>query len=279
MNNAIHLIDSHCHPPPDATEGASVAGWMERSTNAGVLEWIAIGTESDDWRRHADLARKYPGTVHWTAGLHPSHVTDNLDAELETLESLLADPAHSPPPCAVGEIGLDYTRLPKEGRNSLIDRQKSAFAAQLDLARKHGLPVVLHSRGTVPDCLEILGSSGFPAEHAIFHCFAEGPGTLAEVREAGALCSFTGIPTFRNAGDVRAALKENGLESLILETDSPYLSPEPFRGKPNEPSRVRVIAEFCAEFFETSLEEIARITHRNTRDFFRLPSSPKESPI
>lgn len=270
MPSPVSLIDSHCHPPPPDRGHAKTAEWMERSEKAGVHEWIAIGTESGDWSRHAALAGSRPGKIHWTAGLHPSHVEEDFEEELARLETLLGGSTEIPPPCAVGEIGLDYTRIPKEDRERVIERQKSAFAFQLELAVQRNLPVVIHSRGTVPDCLKILESSNLSPERAVFHCFAEGPDTLDSVRRTGAQCSFTGIPTFRSADNVREALIRNGLESLILETDSPYLSPEPFRGKPNEPARVRVIAEFCSELFHATLEEVARITRRNTQSFFGL---------
>lgn len=260
----MHLIDSHCHPPPDA------ADWLANARRAGVAEWIAIGTDPSDWNRHASLAASEPGAVHWTAGLHPSHVTPRFEHDLDALAALLDRPPDGPPPRAVGEIGLDFTRLPKEERGAAQARQEKAFAAQLALAAEHRLPVVIHSRGTALECLAILRDSALPPERAVFHCFAEGPGILETVRSSGARCSFTGIPTFRNAGEVREALRLHGPDDLILETDSPYLSPEPFRGKPNEPARLRVLAEFCAEFFGRDLETVAETTTRNARDFFQL---------
>ena len=261
--NAPTLIDSHCHPPADAAE------WISRAREAGVGELIAIGTESADWSRNAATAAAHPGTVHWTAGLHPGHVAGDVEEQLAALEDCFAA-GSAPPPCAVGEIGLDFTRLPKEGRGEIVARQKKAFSRQLHLARELDLPVVVHSRGTVAECLEVIRASGFPGERVLFHCFAEGPGQLETVRAAGARCSFTGIVTFRNAAEVREALRISGPDSLILETDSPYLSPEPHRGKPNEPARLADIAAFCARFFAIDPADLARTTTANTRAFFRL---------
>lgn len=273
MSTPPILIDSHCHQPAETGDESKVDQWLENSATAGVMEWIAIGTDSSDWNRHAELARTHIGKIHWTAGLHPCHVGADSESEIAKLEALLEDPPEGPPPCALGEIGLDYTRIPKDERDQAVDRQQSAFLAQLRLAGERNLPVVIHSRGTVDDCLTLLTHSGFPPEKAIFHCFAEGPDALRKISATGARCSFTGIPTFRSAASVREALREHGLDSLILETDSPYLSPEPLRGKPNEPARVRIIAEFCADLFNASLEEVSEVTTRNTRDFFRLNSS------
>ncbi|MFP4351556.1 MAG: TatD family hydrolase [Puniceicoccaceae bacterium] len=262
--NAHSLIDSHCHPP-----AAAAAEWIARAREAGVGELIAVGTESSDWSRHAATAAAHPGTVHWTAGLHPCHVAGDAGEQLAALEHCLAA-AGAPPPCALGEIGLDFTRLPKEGRGEIVALQREAFVRQLRLARELDLPVVVHSRGTVAECLAVIRESGFPGERALFHCFAEGPASLEAVRAAGARCSFTGIVTFRNAAEVREALRISGPGSLILETDSPYLSPEPHRGKPNEPARLADIAAFCARFFEIDPAELARTTAANTRAFFRL---------
>ncbi len=271
MSETLHLIDSHCHPPAQGKE-PSADSWLERSRAAGVGEWIAVGTDPSDWHAHAALAREHPGTVHWTVGLHPSHVGERFEADMDVLRRILADPGEGPPPCALGEIGLDFTRLPKEGREQAVHRQRHAFAAQLEMARTADLPVVVHSRGTVAECLEILGASGVSPSRAVFHCFAEGPETLEAVRGAGARVSFTGIPTFRNAAEVREALRLSGFEDLMLETDSPYLSPEPFRGKPNEPARLRVIAEFCAELFGVTLQEVATVSTANVRTFFGISS-------
>jgi TatD DNase family protein len=175
-----------------------------------------------------------------------------------------------PAPCAIGEIGLDFTRLPKDDREERIGWQRDAFARQLRLARSVGLPAVVHSRGTVSECLEGLAAEEFPGEKVVFHCFAEGPESLAAVREYGCRCSFTGLVTFKNAANVREALRLHGLGELMLETDSPYLSPEPFRGKPNHPARTAVVAEFCADLFGTDPDRIAKVTTRNTRRFFGL---------
>ncbi|MBC2602254.1 TatD family hydrolase [Puniceicoccus vermicola] len=270
---SLHLIDSHCHPPEESGETElSTPEWLQRSQEAGVRECIAIGTDLDDWSRYQGLAKRFPGIVHWTAGLHPCHVEENYEEVLAQLPPLLRRD-QAVPPCALGEIGLDFTRLPKDRKEVRMASQRNAFVQQLEMAKEHDLPVVIHSRGTVSESLEILSETKFPCERAIFHCFSEGEETLETIRATGARCSFTGIITFKNAREVREALEANGLENLILETDSPYLSPEPYRGKKNEPARVARLAEYCAEFFATTPEKIAEISRRNTRDFFRLPPS------
>jgi len=269
------LIDSHCHPHDEPGEGKPA--WLSRAVDAGVAECIAVGTDRDDWHRFRDLATAFPQNIHWTIGLHPSYVGPDFATHLQELPAFLGD-REKKRPCAVGEIGLDFTRLPKEGRRDCIELQERAFRQQLVIARDLQLPVVIHSRGTVDECLAIIHETAFPPEQAIFHCFSEGPETLARIRATGAKCSFTGIVTFKNAQNVREAMRSNGLENLILETDSPYLSPEPYRGQKNEPARTAALADFCADFFQTSRETIARISRRNTTEFFRLLSASTSDP-
>ena len=262
------LIDSHCHPPPLAeNEAGRLPDWLQGAIECGVSECIAVGTDPDDWSAHCNLAASYPEHVHWTAGLHPCHVEDDFRSRLELLPPLL-ECLEGRRPCALGEIGLDFTKLSKDIREERAEQQREAFSTQLQWAKRFQLPVVIHSRGTVLECLEIIQQEGFPAERTLFHCFVEGPETLAKIRAAGAKCSFTGIITFKNAREVRSSLETNGLENLILETDSPYLSPEPFRGRRNEPARVSILADYCADFFGTTRERIAEITRRNTENFF-----------
>ncbi|MEM0964726.1 MAG: TatD family hydrolase [Verrucomicrobiota bacterium] len=264
------LIDSHCHPPNEGGSPTEEAhAWLNRAQTQGVGRIIAIGTDTDDWESHRTMASTYPGRVHWTVGLHPSYVDKNQREKIKKIRSYW-ESSNGQLPCAVGEIGLDYTRLPKESRNSFQILQREAFERQLQLAKDLNLPVVIHSRGTVTDCLEVLSAVDFPGEKALFHCFAEGPETFKAVESFGARCSFTGIITFKNAEAVRESLAKNGLERLILETDSPYLSPEPFRGKRNEPAHTATLAQFCADFFKCSLEEVISTSERNTRDFFGI---------
>jgi len=264
------LIDSHCHPVSlQKEESTDPPGWLQRAQEAGVSHCIAIGTDPGDWETYRQLASRFPGSISWTAGLHPSYVGENYDSSLRLLDTYLASD-QSPRPCALGEIGLDFTRLKKETREENIRWQSDAYSQQLQKAQAHDLPVVIHSRGTVTECLAILSETSFPPERAIFHCFAEGVESLQKIKAAGAHCSFTGIITFRSAENVREALAANGLENLILETDSPYLSPEPYRGKRNEPARIATIAEFCADFFKTDVETVARVSTENARRFFGL---------
>jgi len=178
-----------------------------------------------------------------------------------------------PKPVALGEIGLDRFHLPKEAGEAekIFGWQRAAFRAGLEIARRLGCPVVIHSRGAFRDCVELIDASGIDWTKVVFHCFAEGEAEMAELTRRGGWGSFTGILTYKNAENVRAAARAQGLSRLMLETDAPYLTPMPHRGKPNEPAFVRHTAEFAAaNIFDVSYEELAATTTANARRFFGI---------
>jgi len=129
---------------------------------------------------------------------------------------------------------------------------------------------VVHSRGAFAECVEMIDGSGVDWTQVVFHCFAEGPAEMTTLRERGGVGSFTGILTYKNADGVREAAQVQGLDPLMLETDAPYLTPVPHRGKPNEPAFVRHTADFAAELFGVAYAELAAVTAANTRRFFGL---------
>jgi TatD DNase family protein len=198
-------------------------------------------------------------------------VDENWEQELAGLESFWT--GEGPRPVALGESGLDRFHLPAndpEGAACLMGWQKSAFARQLDLAKSLDCPVVVHSRGAFDECVEVIDASGINWSKIVFHCFAEGPSEMTVLVERGGVGSFTGILTYKNAQSVRDAATVQGLDRFMVETDAPYLTPVPHRGKPNEPSFVRHTAEFAAELFGVSYEELAAISQRNAREFYGL---------
>jgi TatD DNase family protein len=209
--------------------------------------------------------------IFYSAGLHPCSVDENWEQELAGLESFWT--GEGPRPVALGESGLDRFHLPAndpEGAACLMGWQKSAFARQLDLAKSLDCPVVVHSRGAFDECVEVIDASGINWSKIVFHCFAEGPSEMTVLVERGGVGSFTGILTYKNAQSVRDAATVQGLDRFMVETDAPYLTPVPHRGKPNEPSFVRHTAEFAAELFGVSYEELAAISQRNAREFYGL---------
>ncbi|MEX2044636.1 MAG: TatD family hydrolase [Opitutus sp.] len=266
------LIDTHTHLESFARKGV-LAGALERARAAGVGEMITIGTGPDDWALYRDLAREHAGVVHHTVGLHPCEVDEGWEGAVSQIGSFWESTGR--PPIALGEVGLDRFHLPKDdtaGAEEVFAWQRAAFAAQLEIAKRLGCPVVVHSRGAFRECVEMIDASGVDWPRVVFHCFTDGPGEMAELRKRGGFGSFTGILTYRNADPIRAAAKAQGLGSFMVETDAPYLTPMPHRGKPNEPAFVRCTAEFAArEVFGVSYDEIAAVTTARARNFFRLP--------
>ena len=270
----MSLIDTHTHLDSFARRG-ELSAVLARARQAGVEAMIGIGTEPGDWGLYRDLAGAHAGVVRYTVGLHPCSVDEHWEAAISQLEGYWSSaglrPA-PPRPVAVGEIGLDRFHLPKDAAQAerLFGWQRAAFAAGLAVARRVGAPVVIHSRGAFRECVELIDAAGFDWSRVVFHCFSEGPAEMAELTQRGGRGSFTGIITYKKAEPVRAAARAQGLDRLMVETDAPYLAPEPHRGKPNEPAFVRHTAEYCASLFGISPAELAGITTKNAKAFFGL---------
>ena len=281
------LIDTHTHLDGYDRAG-NLPAVLTRAREAGVEAMIAIGTATDDWELNRGYAQANPGVVHYTVGLHPCSVEVGWESAQAQVEGFwgrarplgapgsgAAGPAVPPylNPVALGEIGLDRFHLPKEAAEAEIvfARQRAAFGEGLKLAKRLGCPVVIHSRGAFKECVEMIDASGVDWTKVVFHCFAEGEAEVEVLAQRGGLASFTGILTYKNAPNVRAAAKTQGLGRLMVETDAPYLSPMPNRGKPNEPAYVRFTAEYAAkEVFGVSYDELAAITTANARRFFGI---------
>lgn len=264
------LIDTHTHLESFARAGTLPAA-LSQARQAGLEAMITIGTGPDDWTLYRDLAAQHAGDgfVRHTVGLHPCSV----DAAWEGAVAQMAAQWQTVCPVALGECGLDRFHLPQEpaAAERILAWQKAAFAAQLDLARQRGCPVVVHSRGAFRECVEMVDASGVDWTRVVFHCFAEGEREMAELVRRRGCGSFTGILTYKNATAVRAAARAQGLERLMLETDAPYLTPLPHRGKPNQPAYVRLTAEYAAaEVFGVSLEQLTEVTTASARRFFGL---------
>ena len=266
----MQLIDSHTHLESFDKRGETDAV-LARAREAGVTRLVTIGTSTEDWARYRGLATRHAGVVFHTVGLHPCSVDDRWSEELAQLEAFWH--GEGARPVALGECGLDRFHLPKDDparAEKIFAWQRAAFAAQLVVAERLGCPVVVHSRGAFRECVEMIDASGVAWERVVFHCFTEGPAEMAELVRRGGRGSFTGILTYKNADTLRAALVAQGLDRLMLETDAPYLTPAPHRGKANEPAYLRHTAEAAAAALGVSLEELAARTTANARAFFGL---------
>jgi TatD DNase family protein len=253
----MSLFDSHCHlemldDPDDA---------VLRAREAGVERIVSIGTDLSTSRQAVAFAQRLPG-VYATIGLHPPEA-DKLDgALLEAFEQLAADPRV----VAVGECGLDFYR-----DLSPRDAQRRAFSAQIELARRLGLPLVAHVREAADEAMAQLAAEA-DGLTVVMHCFSL-PQYVDECNTRGYYASFAGNMTFKNADDLCAAVARVREDRLMIETDAPFLSPVPNRGKRNEPAWVRHTAAALAELRGWDEGRVADVTAANTRRAFDLPES------
>jgi TatD DNase family protein len=254
----MRLIDTHAHLHAagfDADREAVLA----RATAANVVRIIDVGYDLPSSRASITLARSHP-QVYATAGIQPHDAAAIGSAELEELQSLLAGPKV----VALGEIGLDYyhDRAPRAA-------QRALFEAQLGLAVEHKLPVVIHSREAHADTVEVLAAAAHPYP-VVMHSFSGDRRYAEACLDLGAYLSFSGPLTFPRASELREVATHAPLDRLLVETDCPYLSPHPFRGKRNEPERVRLIAERLAALRGMTLAELADSVWHNACAAFGL---------
>jgi TatD DNase family protein len=262
------FYDTHAHLdyPDYANDLPEVIG---RAHAGGISKIISIGTDLDSSRRAIQLAEKFPD-VYAAVGWHPSNVMDAPD----DLRPALFELTKHPKVVAIGEIGLDYHRLPSSQKGSAGDdmrykqRQADLFQQQLEVAIKAGLNCIIHQRDCFDDTLAQL-KSFIGKVRGVFHCFSETPERMHRVLELDSLVSFTGIVTFKNGQNVRDALAATPLDKFMLETDCPYLAPVPYRGKRCEPSYVKEISEVIAQVKGCSLDELSAATCQTAKDFFR----------
>ena len=269
MNNTTTLIDTHTHLDGFEARGETAEA-LTRARAAGVGAMITIGTGSDDWAIYRGIAERHPSEVFFTVGLHPCSVGANWADEVAQIEGFWTGAGALP--VALGECGLDHFHLPKEepAREQLKAWQRCAFAAQLEIAKRVGCPLVIHSRAAFTECVAMIDSSGVDWRRVVFHCFSEGAAEMGELMRRGAYGSFTGVVTYKNAESAREAMRLQGLERLMIETDAPFLTPMPHRGKPNEPAYLRLTAEYAATVLGVGYTELAENTTRTARAFFGI---------
>ena len=243
------MIDSHCHL--DACE-PPVAELVGRARAAGIARMATVGMNGPSIR-HALAAAEDHDEVVAIVGRHPHETAGFGELALEEIERAAPHPRAR----AIGETGLDYYR-----DHAPRDHQRRAFEAQLQLAGRVELPVVIHTRAAEDDTFALLREHSESLPAVILHCFSA-PGRLAECVERGYLCSFAGNVTYPKATDLQWAARELPSELLLVETDSPYLSPQPVRGKPNEPAHVAHTARFVAELRGMEYDELERIVDAN----------------
>jgi TatD DNase family protein len=250
------MIDSHCHLTDDRLN-VQLNFVLTRAAFAGVHRMITIGTGLDEDRKCVAVCKERDN-LRCAVGVHPSYVDQERLEDLPQLRDIQADTSV----VAIGEIGLDYHRG-KANRQ----RQIGFLQWQLRLADEVKKPLVIHCREAVEDCLDVLAD--FPELKMVFHCFT---GTVAEARrilERGYLLGFTGVITFRGSAELREVVKLTPMDRLLIETDAPYLTPEPMRKqKVNEPAMVSHVAGKVAELKKLTVEEVDRVTTANVARLF-----------
>jgi TatD DNase family protein len=265
----LNLIDSHTHAEFFFKQGSENA-MRQRALDAGIVHALNVGTGLQDWQLYANAAREHPQFYSYSVGIHPCHVEAGWEAELAAMTGFLQQPVA---PVAWGEMGLDYFHLPKDPEEvkTAVEMQHQAFISQLELVRKYPLPVIIHSRHAFDDTVALIDQSGIPWTQFIFHCFTYGVKEMSVLLERGGRASFTGIITYSKTEEIHDALRLQGLDKLMLETDAPWLSPLPVRKEKNEPAYLTHVAEKAAQILGVSVEEVAERTTLNARSFFRLP--------
>ncbi|MGH8683443.1 MAG: TatD family hydrolase [Burkholderiales bacterium] len=256
------LVDSHCHLDFDEFRGR-IPELLTAMSAAGVEHALCISVTLQDFPRVRALAEAHPQLLA-TVGVHP----DYPDAGEVAVDELVALADH-PRIVAVGETGLDYYRLRGD-----LNWQRERFRAHIRAARACRKPLVIHTRSAADDTLRIMREEGAAEVGGVMHCFTETLDVALAAVEMGFLISFSGIVTFRNAGPVRDVAKALPLEHILVETDSPYLAPVPYRGKVNQPAYVRHVAEEVARLREVDFAAVAAAT---TANFFRVFAPPLTS--
>jgi TatD DNase family protein len=251
------LVDTHCHLDMEPLAG-QIPQVLARAAAAGVQRCVTIGTDLGASRTAVALAREH-AMVRAAVGVHP-HEADGVTADtLRGIDELAAQPEVA----AIGEIGLDYYY-----RHSAAEAQQRAFEAFLTIARRRALPVLIHCRNAYDEVLRILRGAAPEGWKGLIHCASGPPAFIEGALALGLHISFAGTVTFPKAQAVRELVRLVPDDRLLLETDAPYLAPQPVRGRPNEPAYVAHTAEVVARLREISVEALGELTTRNAASLF-----------
>jgi TatD DNase family protein len=255
----VQIIDTHTHLYLNQFR-EDIDDVIAQAKENGVKKFIFPAIDSSHFERMHNLKKKYPNDIFLMSGLHPTDVKENYKDELDFVVNTLKTNSY----VAIGEIGIDLY-----WEKSFLKQQQDAFKFQIRLAIKHDLPIVIHCREAFNEIFEILDKENCDKLRGVFHCFS---GTFEEAQRAinlGFVLGIGGVVTFKNGG-IDKFLHKIDLKNIVLETDSPYLAPVPFRGKRNESSYIIYVLEKLSEIYGISKEKIAEITSKNAEKVFRL---------
>ena len=251
------LTDTHTHLYTDAFD-EDREEVINKAIDLGISRFFIPAIDSSYTKRMLELEKSFEEHVFLMMGLHPTSVKENFKEELDHVESMLASRKFY----AIGEIGIDLY-----WDRTFFQQQREAFAHQIGLAKKYALPIVIHCRDSFDEIIEVLDEYGYDDLRGIFHCFT---GTIEQAQQAidrKMKLGIGGVVTFKN-GKIDTFLDQFDLRHIVLETDSPYLAPVPFRGKRNESSYLLNVLEKLSEIYKVDREEIARITTENSKEVF-----------
>jgi len=255
----MQLIDTHCHIYVDAFDNDRPQ-MIERARDNGVSRMLMPAIDSTEHDAMLQLEQQYPGQCIAMMGLHPCSVKENVEKELTIVRNYFEQRSF----LAVGEIGLDFY-----WDVSFKEQQYTSFHMQIDLALHYDIPIVIHSRESTDECIRVVKEHQKGNLKGVFHCFSGSAEQARQITDLGLYLGIGGVLTFKKSG-LDAVMKETGINQVVLETDAPYLAPVPFRGKRNECSYIKYVAQKLADIKQISLEDAAAITTKNAEDLFGL---------
>ena len=254
----MQIVDSHCHIDRVDLEafGGSVESMLSHAKELSVNQFLCVCIDLEHFDQVHNLALQH-SNIYASVGVHPTEVISKEPSVDKLLELSSSDKV-----IAIGETGLDYFRVKKDE----ADWQRDRFRRHIRASNKSEKPLIIHMRESKEDIIDILQKEN--AQSGVMHCFAEDWETAKAALDLGFYISFSGILTFNNANDLREIAKKVPADRLLVETDSPYLTPAPYRGKPNSPAYTYYVAEKLAEVRNTSIDEIAEVTTTNFNNLF-----------
>jgi TatD DNase family protein len=253
------IVDTHCHLYLDEFKD-DIPEVIKRAEAEGVNKFYLPGIDSSEIENMLLLETKFPGKCIAMMGLHPCSVKENYLDELAVVKTWLAKRKFA----AVGEIGLDFY-----WDKTFVTQQYEAFRLQIELSLQYNLPIVIHTRDAMQECIDVVKEYKSSSIKGIFHCFGGTVENANEIIEAGFYIGIGGVLTYKKSG-VAEVIDKIDLKHMVLETDSPYLTPVPFRGKRNESSYLKFVVEKLAEIKNISIEEVAAVTSANAEKIFGL---------
>jgi TatD DNase family protein len=255
----MHFIDTHTHLYLEEFK-ADIDTVIEQALLNKIDKFFLPNIDSSAIEDMFLLEQKFPGKCYPMMGLHPCYVKENYQSELNIMEEWLAKRSFA----AIGEIGLDYY-----WDTTFKEQQMHCFTTQMQWALKYDLPIVIHSRNATPETIEAVKPFAAMGLKGIFHCFGGSVDEANAIIELGFLLGIGGVCTYKKAG-LDEVLQHIDLQHIVLETDSPYLTPVPYRGKRNESAYIKIIAQRVAEIKACSLDEVARVTTENALRTFKV---------